>query len=282
MCVGNPTPNPAAVQTQGRTPSAGQGITSRGGRKITPSPMFVDEQPGLMMLSESMRKNALAQHRDNKGILFAHLQALAIQVNGGDPDYIKDSLVTIFCEVASIPTSMISNTLDRGAREIMEVRKADPISLFACVSCGDTLPDPPHRRDLLRQVRALNRIVRTDAGEAVEADAFYALICRACENGHRDQRAEQLQTDRLVLQARKRELSRMPFSEYQRTQEWKIKRSRALVRAGNKCQLCSSVEKPLNAHHNTYERYGDELLKDLTVLCRACHKRYHGIPFKAA
>ncbi len=66
MCVGNPTPNPAAVQTQGRTPSAGQGITSRGGRTITPSPMFVDEQPGLMMLPESMRKNALAQTATTK------------------------------------------------------------------------------------------------------------------------------------------------------------------------------------------------------------------------
>ncbi len=249
---------------------------------IAPSPMFPDEQPGMVTLTEAMRQNALYQHGDNKGILFARLQALAIQLNGGDPDCIKASLVTLLCEVPSVPISMISDAFLMDARAIMEVHKADPISLFSCISCRDALPDPPDRRHLLRRVWSLNQIVRTDAGQLLEAEVFYTLLCAVCESEHRYQRSEQMRAERLASQARKRELSTMPFSEYQQTREWKTKRSRALIRAGNKCQVCSSTDKPLNVHHNTYARYGDELLEDLTVLCRACHKHYHGIPSRVA
>jgi hypothetical protein len=31
----------------------------------------------------------------------------------------------------------------------------------------------------------------------------------------------------------------------------------------------------LDVHHRTYERVGQEQLRDLIVLCRTCHSRYH-------
>ena len=45
--------------------------------------------------------------------------------------------------------------------------------------------------------------------------------------------------------------------------------------AGRRCQLCNLGSVPLNVHHRTYERRGEELDEDLTVLCRECHHTFH-------
>ena len=40
------------------------------------------------------------------------------------------------------------------------------------------------------------------------------------------------------------------LTEYLKTREWRVKRNRALIRAGNRCQVCAPVPKtihPLNA-----------------------------------
>jgi len=50
----------------------------------------------------------------------------------------------------------------------------------------------------------------------------------------------------------------------------------ALKRAKYSCQLCNSKDN-LNVHHRTYERRGHELASDLIVLCKQCHKTFHGI-----
>lgn len=31
-----------------------------------------------------------------------------------------------------------------------------------------------------------------------------------------------------------------------------------------------------DVHHKTYDRIGDELLDDLVLLCKSCHKAQHG------
>lgn len=64
------------------------------------------------------------------------------------------------------------------------------------------------------------------------------------------------------------------YHEYIESPEWQVKREAALERCGRKCQLCSSTLR-LNVHHNTYERLGEELDVDLTVLCRRCHEAFH-------
>jgi 5-methylcytosine-specific restriction endonuclease McrA len=56
---------------------------------------------------------------------------------------------------------------------------------------------------------------------------------------------------------------------------WRATRTAALERAGGKCQLCSGAG-PLNVHHNTYDRLGGEHPADVIVLCRDCHKKFHG------
>ncbi len=76
------------------------------------------------------------------------------------------------------------------------------------------------------------------------------------------------------------ELRSMPYADYLQTEEWRERRHAALRRAGYKCQACNKAGS-LDVHHRTYERRGCEEIGDLTVLCRACHGKFHGKPLPA-
>lgn len=69
-------------------------------------------------------------------------------------------------------------------------------------------------------------------------------------------------------------LKTMPYGDYLQTEHWKDTRTRKLIEAGYKCQVCNSNGK-LNVHHRTYENRGNEQLDDLLVLCNDCHKLFH-------
>lgn len=66
------------------------------------------------------------------------------------------------------------------------------------------------------------------------------------------------------------------YRTYINSLEWKQKAEEAKKRVGHRCQICnrSRDETVLNAHHRTYERLGNELPEDITVLCRGCHRLY--------
>lgn len=70
-------------------------------------------------------------------------------------------------------------------------------------------------------------------------------------------------------------LRTMPYREYLRTPEWRRTRAGALVRAGQACSLDVTHTEDLEVHHRTYERLGAELVGDLIVLCRPCHRLHH-------
>lgn len=72
------------------------------------------------------------------------------------------------------------------------------------------------------------------------------------------------------------ELRSMPYGEYLRTPEWRIRRDMRRELAGNRCELCNG-DKSLHVHHRTYERRGEERLADLIVLCADCHSKFHAI-----
>ena len=63
---------------------------------------------------------------------------------------------------------------------------------------------------------------------------------------------------------------------YIESQEWREKAEEAKAIAGNRCKVCnkSRAEVQLDAHHRTYERLGNELPEDITVLCRDCYQLY--------
>jgi hypothetical protein len=70
-------------------------------------------------------------------------------------------------------------------------------------------------------------------------------------------------------------LSGLPYNEYVKTPEWEQVKSLALERARHRCQVCNAT-KGLDVHHRSYENKPVESLDDLTVLCRPCHRLFHG------
>lgn len=64
------------------------------------------------------------------------------------------------------------------------------------------------------------------------------------------------------------------YSKYLESEHWQKMRTKALGRAGNKCQLCGN-DQGLEVHHNNYDNIGHELPEDLCVLCWRHHKWYH-------
>jgi len=52
---------------------------------------------------------------------------------------------------------------------------------------------------------------------------------------------------------------------------WRIRRQRAIERAGKRCQVCGE-SRWLQVHHVTYAHLGNEPDADLTVMCWYCHQ----------
>lgn len=69
---------------------------------------------------------------------------------------------------------------------------------------------------------------------------------------------------------------RIDYYEYIKSDEWRAKADAAKERAGFRCQVCNAgLGIVLHAHHRTYERLGNELPEDITVLCKRCHYTFH-------
>ena len=71
---------------------------------------------------------------------------------------------------------------------------------------------------------------------------------------------------------------RQKYNDYLRSDDWKHVRRLKLEFAGNRCERCGATDE-LHVHHLTYERFGNENLTDLQVLCKPCHNRAHGRTF---
>ena len=65
------------------------------------------------------------------------------------------------------------------------------------------------------------------------------------------------------------------YASYITSHAWQKKAREMREKAGFKCQLCAAIDKPLNVHHNNYDRLGREIDSDLIVLCEPCHQKFH-------
>ena len=167
--------------------------------------------------------------------------------------------------------------------ELMQVWEARPISMFDCLVASCRAPIPVRNRTHLLRLLRLDRYfgLRVGAGDLVEFKALCEMLCESCAQGLQHCHDEERRAELLARQARTSQLRKMPFSEYRLTPEWRSRRNRVLLRAGNKCELCYTSGR-LEAHHRTYERYGEELVSDLIALCRSCHQHFHNIEPEAA
>lgn len=66
------------------------------------------------------------------------------------------------------------------------------------------------------------------------------------------------------------------YAEYLLTDHWRTMRRLALEAGDWRCALCDNADL-LEVHHRTYERLGQERLRDLVVLCEDCHARHHAV-----
>lgn len=67
------------------------------------------------------------------------------------------------------------------------------------------------------------------------------------------------------------------YHEYIKSEEWRAKADRLKRESGYRCQTCgmSGFASTLHAHHNTYERLGNEWPQDIAILCAECHEKLH-------
>ena len=72
-------------------------------------------------------------------------------------------------------------------------------------------------------------------------------------------------------------IQKPPYKEYLTSDHWIKTRRRAGAQLGSRCEICDS-NKEIEAHHNNYSNLGKEDPKrDLVLLCRKCHNRFHSI-----
>ena len=62
----------------------------------------------------------------------------------------------------------------------------------------------------------------------------------------------------------------MDYLEYLRSPEWREFCAKALEYYGSTCMICNSRD-DLQVHHRTYERLGQELITDVSIMCNRCH-----------
>lgn len=79
---------------------------------------------------------------------------------------------------------------------------------------------------------------------------------------------------RLQRQRRLRELGYKDYDAYLRSPHWRQVKARYRCSDQPQDCICGETER-LQVHHLTYERVGDERLKDLTLLCLPCHAMIH-------
>ncbi len=217
------------------------------------------------------------QGRDNAEALFRRLKNIAHQT--ADMPELRNDLVATLVESFVVPVAILAEAFDLdGQRGVMEIREAEPISLFSCFHPRCQTPlhvrNPKHLWKLSRATRILRK---AQEGDLVKVELISEVLCECCAQGVQYAHEQQLRAERLARKARQKELNSMSYAEYLKTKEWKARRNRALLRAGNKCVPCGRSDVPLEVHHNCYERRGSELLEDLVVLCRRCHQLYHGV-----
>jgi hypothetical protein len=61
------------------------------------------------------------------------------------------------------------------------------------------------------------------------------------------------------------------YFERVRSPEWRGLKAHLMRYRGNRCERCGDYV-PLELHHKSYDRLGNERASDLELVCRACHQ----------
>lgn len=65
------------------------------------------------------------------------------------------------------------------------------------------------------------------------------------------------------------------YKKYIDSPQWKFFRDSIIRQRGTMCERCGKDRPPLNVHHISYVRLGNELPEDVKVYCLPCHRMIH-------
>ncbi len=184
-----------------------------------------------------------------------------------DHDKLMQAASYVYWMVPSVKVKTIAQGVfgNDEVRQVLQVIPAVSAGI-SCERCAREIPvtSRTNFQELMRELRRNRRFPNE-----------YGVVCNDCRAKIMAGRwHEQSQCD-AAWEARLRELRAMPYREYLLTPEWEDRRARHLRSAGYRCQVCNAGGTRLDVHHRTYERLGEELFKDLVVLCNKCHELFH-------
>lgn len=178
-----------------------------------------------------------------------------------DADRIQRAAV-VYWRVPQVHVSVIAAVLLGDEKKATRIASMLPNlgTGLTCAHCGSNIPFTS----------------RSDAAMQLDFSAKFESACEACKAKRRPAvpNPESYEVQRLVGREDIEALRTMPYREYLLTQHWLTTRNRKLREARFLCQVCNGGGL-LDVHHRTYERRGHEDMADLTVLCRACHSKFH-------
>ncbi len=236
--------------------------------------VYPEGDPFRIPFPSDMLKVAQDQHINNQDARIVRYRELLCPFLGNLGS--RNDHIVLSVENHLFADDDLADVLALDATELMQVWEARPIAMFDCLVPSCRAPIPVRNRPHLLRLLRLDRFfgLRVGAGDPVEFKALCEMLCESCAQGLWHCHDEQHRADLSVRKARIVELRKMTYAEYRRTPEWKARRNRVLIRAGNRCELCNTSGL-IDVHHRTYDRYADELLNDLIALCRSCHLRFH-------
>ncbi len=230
----------------------------------------------LAPYADELAERAVRMRHDNRDALRHVVEVLAWEAM--DRPELKEAAILLLWNWEDVEVPWIAEAFFLDVRQVCEVAEAHPVRAFNCLCCGKELR-VRNRRELFRRIRSLEAACE-GAGEEAIAD----LLCCRCAKQIAEDAETQRRLSHEMHQAILAERGKGPYPERWTTEEWEVMRNRMLARARYRCQLCGARGRnvQLNVHHNSYENYGEERLEDLIVLCRSCHRRFHGIQPDAA
>ncbi len=101
----------------------------------------------LLPLEREQLEEARVIAADNKGAQWAAGQALFLLL--GDSIESRRAIGAFLWELEDVPTATISDITGYSGRELREIIEADPISMFACLSCDEPIVPSAQSGDLL-------------------------------------------------------------------------------------------------------------------------------------
>lgn len=196
-----------------------------------------------------------------KGLVYTAIQSIK---NAPTQDERKEIATQLYWFNDDINATDITNAMGLPPQGVAKALYKAWLTI-PCCECGKEtrlyLNSRSHRKDIQRDLRKGHNHWRCD-------------ICQERLDQIQQVKNQQWEEQQALRNQHLIELKTMPYNEYLRSEHWQETRRQALKSARYRCQLCNSNGE-LHVHHRTYERRGEEYMKDLIVLCANCHAKFH-------